>query len=90
MKHANPLDGDYGYKSLLFFVRNRTGIKNQAADALSRHGTTGEDQTELNDEVLVLLIEVCTTIEPMKNVCATCYVVRYVTHVIPEVMKIGS
>lgn len=44
-------------QELWFDVVNQAGIKNQVNDVLSMLETTWEDQTELNYEVLVLLIE---------------------------------
>lgn len=42
-------------------VFHRARIKHQAADELSRLGTSGEDRIELNDEVPVLLMETTAT-----------------------------
>lgn len=66
-------------QELSFDVVNRAGIKNQAADALSKLWITGEDQTELNDELPVLIIEEDTTPKATAMVCDKCDGLRDVT-----------
>lgn len=62
-------------QELEFDVVHREVIKHQTADALSRLGTQGEYQAELNYEVPVLLLESSETREATIQLFIACYAV---------------